>query len=49
MASDIETLNRAGESEIAVPETQVFSAIVLNYRNVWDGMTLTVFDPQKDL
>jgi len=47
MASDIETLDRAGESKIAVPETQVFSAIVLNYRNVWEGMMLAVFDSEK--
>ena len=47
MASDIETLDRPGELEIAVRETQVFSAIVLNYRNIWDGMMLTVFDPKK--
>lgn len=47
MASDIETLDRAGESGVAVPETQVFSAIVLNYRNAWEGMMLTVFDPEK--
>lgn len=47
MVVSIETLDRPGESGIAVPETQVFSAIVLNYRNVWDGMMLTVFDSPK--
>ena len=42
MAVSIETVECAGGLEIPAPDT-----IVLNYRNVWDGMMLTVFDSEK--